>query len=325
MYFGFTDDQRELAAVVAAVLDAECGPDVVRAAWDAAPGALDRSLWDRLVELGVAHVVVPEADGGLGLDERALVLILERAGYAAAPVPIVESALVAPGLLGAPVAGRLVATDLGGALVAYAADADAVLLAGAGRLELFDAGAVPFEAVAAVDAARRLATVAGPPRAAATATAGDPGAIELAADRMVFGHAAVLIGLAQRMLDLTVGYVAEREQFGVPVGSFQAVKHHCANALMELAFARPAVYRAAWSLATGDPARGRDVSMAKAMAGDAAITVARLALQCHGAIAYTVEYDLHLFLKRAHALAAACGNAAFHRARVARALGVRVA
>ncbi len=108
----------------------------------------------------------------------------------------------------------------------------------------------------------------------------------------------------------------------MPIGSFQAVKHHLADALKELAFARPAVYRAAYSLATGADTRTRDVSMAKAMASDAARFVGRQALQCHGAIGYTVEHDLHLYLKRAWALARAWGDAAWHRDRVAQAIGI---
>src|SRR5690606_32947182 len=117
-------------------------------------------------------------------------------------------------------------------------------------------------------------------------------------------------------------YVTERTQFGVPVGSFQAVKHHLADALKELAFARPAVQRAAHSLAVGAPTRARDVSMAKAMASDAAWFVGRQALQCHGAIGYTVEHDLHLYMKRTWALAKAWGDPAWHRDRVGRAIGI---
>jgi alkylation response protein AidB-like acyl-CoA dehydrogenase len=119
------------------------------------------------------------------------------------------------------------------------------------------------------------------------------------------------------MLSMTVDYVVERKQFGVPVGSFQAIKHHLADALLGLEFARPAVYRAAQSLSTGDPDRSRDASMAKAMASDAAEAVARAALQCHGAIGYTVEHDLHLFMKRTWALSRTWGDARHHRARVA--------
>jgi alkylation response protein AidB-like acyl-CoA dehydrogenase len=143
-----------------------------------------------------------------------------------------------------------------------------------------------------------------------------------ALDRAAMGAAAQLVGLAQRCLDLAVAYVKERRQFGVSIGSFQAVKHHLATALMELEFARPAVYRAAHSLSVDAPERSRDASMAKAMAGDAARVVARAALQCHGAIGYTVEYDLHLYLKRIHALARQWGDSAWHRDRVGEALGV---
>jgi len=141
-------------------------------------------------------------------------------------------------------------------------------------------------------------------------------------DRAALGAAAQLIGLGQRMLDMTVEHVKAREQFGVPIGSFQAVKHHLADALKELSFARPAVHRAAWSMANGAPTTARDVSMAKAMASDAASFVGRQALQCHGAIGYTVEYDLHRYLKRTWVLARSFGDAAWHRERIAQALEI---
>jgi alkylation response protein AidB-like acyl-CoA dehydrogenase len=139
-------------------------------------------------------------------------------------------------------------------------------------------------------------------------------------DRGALGTAAQLCGLADRMIEMTVEYVKERKQFGVPVGSQQAVKHHLANARLALEFARPLVYRAAYSIAHDDPQRSDHVSMAKAQASDAAETAARVALQCHGAIGYTTEYDLHLYMKRTWALARAWGDAAWHRARVERRL-----
>jgi alkylation response protein AidB-like acyl-CoA dehydrogenase len=140
--------------------------------------------------------------------------------------------------------------------------------------------------------------------------------IELDGEEATVAAAAQLVGLGQRMLDMTVDYVKERRQFGVPVGSFQAVKHQLADALKEVAFARPAVWRAA---ATLEP---RDVSMAKAMASDAASFVARRALQCHGAIGYTVEYELHRFLKQTWVLARSFGDAAWHRDRIAKELHI---
>ena len=292
-------------------------------------------MWDRLAEMGVLATLVPEAADGLGLDEQALVLVLEEAGRAGLPHPLVETAAVAaplvagdgsgPGPAGVPDAHGLgmVASDLGGPHVACAADADWLLLQdpATGALHLVDPAATVLTPVATVDGARRAATVDWQPAPESLVT-DDPAAVALALDRGAFGAAAVLVGLGQRMLDLTVAYVTERQQFGVPIGSFQAVKHHLADALKELAFARPAVYRAAHSLATGADTRARDVSMAKAMASDAAWFVGRRALQCHGAIGYTVEHDLHLYLKRTWALAKAWGDAAWHRTRVAEAIGI---
>jgi alkylation response protein AidB-like acyl-CoA dehydrogenase len=151
---------------------------------------------------------------------------------------------------------------------------------------------------------------------------GDADAAARAFDHGALGTAAQLVGVGRRLLDLTVDYVGERKQFGVPIGSQQAVKHHLADAAMKLRFAAPAVYAASWALATGSPTASRDVSTAKALASDAARFTARQALQCHGAIGYTVEYDLHLYLKRAEALARTWGDAAWHRRRVAAALGI---
>ena len=321
MFFGFDDDQLAFRDAVRDLLDKECPPEAVRAAWDAAAGALDRGVWDRLADMGVLAACVPEPGGGLGLDEQALVLVLEETGRAALPHPIVETAAVAAPLVGA--GAGMVASNLGGPHVACAADADRLLLhdAGANALHVVDRAAVGLTAVETVDRARRAATVDWQ-RTRATLVTDDPAAVELAVDRGAFGAAAQLVGLGQRMLDKTVAYVAERHQFGVPVGSFQAVKHHLADALEKLAFARPAVYRAAHSLATGAETRARDVSMAKAMASDAARFAGRRALQCHGAIGYTVEHDLHLYLKRTWALAAAWGDAAWHRDRVGAAIGI---
>jgi alkylation response protein AidB-like acyl-CoA dehydrogenase len=120
------------------------------------------------------------------------------------------------------------------------------------------------------------------------------------------------------MIDQTVAYVSERKQFGVPIGSFQAVKHHLADALLAVAFAEPLVWRAAYSMAEADPEASVHVSMAKASASDAAQKVTDVALQCHGAIGYTVECDLHLFMKRAWSLIRRSGDARLHRRRVSR-------
>jgi alkylation response protein AidB-like acyl-CoA dehydrogenase len=314
--FAFTDFQLEFQQEVRNLLFKTCTPATVRAAWEGTP---DRQAWRSLAEMGVLDVVVPEDQGGLGLDEVSLVLILQEAGYAGLPDPLVETAAVAMPLVGDRIEhGSTVTSNLGGPIVPWAADADFVLVGDTASVRLVPSSDVAVEPVETVDGSRRAGriTVAGGEEVAT----GDAAA--LAFDRGALGTAAVLIGLGQKMLDLTVGYVTERKQFGKPIGSFQAVKHHLANAARELAFASPAVYRAAWSVANESPDRTRDVSMAKAMASDAAEFVGRAALQCHGAIGYTMEYDLHLYLKRSWALARSWGDAAWHRDRVGQSLGV---
>ena len=334
MRFALSDEQASFRDAVRDLLAKECARATVRAAWDAPAGKLDRRVWSSLEAMGVLSLLVPESDGGLGLDETFLVPILEECGRVALPHPIVETAMVAAPLLGADVG--MVSTNLGGPFMPCAADADALLLRADDNLVLVAPDQVDLSPVDTVDGARRAATIAptnpttselvttdhttGGSAARARVVGGNRAAVELALDRGALGTAAVLVGLGQAMLDQTVDYVRERQQFGVPVGSFQAVKHHLADAALALEFTRPAVQRAAWSVAHNEPTRGRDVSMAKAMASDAAELVGRKALQCHGAIGYTVEADLHLFMKRTWALAHAWGDSAHHTDRVATAL-----
>lgn len=347
MRFAFTEDQLGFRDAVRSMLDKECPAEVVRAAWPddgagtgarAEPAAV-AAVWARLADMGVLGVAVPEAAGGLGLAELDWVLLAEETGYAAVPHPFVETVAVAPPLLAmakGPVETRLAGIADGTVRIAaalapgddrravpYAGRADGVLVreesTGAVHLLLPDEGARPALTVdGALDAAD-LADVRCHDRNLVVA---DPVAVDQAFERGALGAAAQLLGLARRMLDLTVSYVGERRQFGVPVGSFQAVKHHLADALMHLELARPAVHRAAYSVAVDAPTRSRDVSMAKAMASDAARLVGGKALQCHGAVGYTVEYDLHLYLKRTWALAATWGTASWHRDRVGRAIGI---
>jgi len=317
--FALSPDQEAFRDAVVDLLGKACPPSAVRSAWHAPAGALDRGVWDDLAGMGVLSVLVPEDRGGLGLDETFLVPVLEACGRAAVPHPVVETAMVAAPLLGPDVG--MVTTDLGGPNLPCAADADVLLLRDGDRLLQVPTEAVALDALGTVDRARRAARLGtGPRPGSATMVSDDPTAIDLALDRGALGTAAVLVGLAQAMLDQTVAYVRERHQFGVPVGSFQAVKHHCADVALSIEHTRPVVWRAAWSVAHDLPTRARDVSAAKAMAGEAAERAGRAALQCHGAIGYTVEADLHLFLKRSWALVRAWGDTAFHTDRVADAL-----
>ena len=290
MRFAWTDDQLAFRDVVRDLL---------------AKGA----EWSDLDAMGVPSVLVPEAEGGLGLDELFLVPVLEEAGRVALALPLMETALVAAPL---GVTGRMVTASWRDEPTPWAADVEAVVLVGDDAVRLVEAPEV--EPLASVDPQRRLGRV----RGAATTLTDD---VALTFDRAVLGTAAQLVGLAHAMLDLAVAHVVDRHQFGVPIGSFQAVKHHLANARISIEFAAPAVARAAWSVANDQPTRGRDVSMAKALATDAGSVTGRAALQCHGAIGYTVEHDLHLHLKRSWALARSWGDRTFHADRVGRSIG----
>ena len=334
MDFAFSDDQRLFQATVRDLLAKECAPEHVRAAWASADGRIP-GLWTRLASIGVIGLSAPEAAGGMGLDEVDLVLLLEEAGRAALPDPLVENAAVAVPLLRDVGDDEWTSRIAGGdalAAVGFASEPYVVAAAGAGVVLMFEADtvwAVPRHDTTmaeepALDRGRRLFRVSRPPDAGRRLAAGAE-AQQLAAsafDRAAFGAAAQLMGLADRIIEMTADYAREREQFGKPIGSFQAVKHHLANALLRLDFARPAVYRAAHSIANDSPDRARDVSMAKVFASDAGILAAKVGLQVHGAIGYTLQHDLHLFMKPAWSLASAYGDAAWHRARVARLLGV---
>lgn len=320
MRFAFTEDQLALRDAVRDLLAKECPASTVRAAWERADGR-SGAAWDALAAMGVLGAAAPDAAGGLGCSVLDLVLIAEETGYAALPEPFVEHVMVGVPALrdpGAAAAGEvLVTAGLGGApYVAYADEADLILVEEDDELVLVSRAGAHVTPATSVDGSRRLGWV----EWERAESVGDAEALATAFDRGVLGTAAQLVGLTRRMLDLTVEYVTQREQFGVPIGSFQAVKHHLADARIALEFARPLVYRAAWSVAEAEAEAPVHVSMAKAMASDAATLTAAKALQCHGAMGYSFEYDLHLFMKRAWVLAATWGDAGWHRARVGRAI-----
>jgi hypothetical protein len=300
VHFAFSDDQLALRDATRDLLANECTAAHVRDAWTNDTGRVP-GLWERLTDMGIVGMLAPEREGGLGLDYVDLVLVLEESGRFAVPEPLVETAA-----WGVPFLGTGVTVAASEFFVPWADSADVIFTA-AGRYERSDVDLIPH---ASVDGSRRMFEVLGTPAAVDHALLGP------AYERGVCGIAAQQCGLADRMLEMTADYVKERKQFGVPVGSFQAVKHHLANARIALEFARPLVYRAAASIALGDPETPVHTSMAKAKADAAASAAARVALQCHGAIGYTTEYDLHLYMKRSWALARSWGDTKFHHGRV---------
>lgn len=322
MRFAFTDDQLVLRDAVADLLEKECPPSAVRAAWENDTGRTD-GAWGALGEMGVLGAMAPESAGGLGLTELDLVPMLEASGRVALPEPLVEHAMVAAPVVSSSTSSsmRTITAVLGPSpLVSHADTADGVLVEDDERLLLVPRAALVVEARPSVDHSRHVAAVDWDPGAGEVVEIGGPEAIALAFDRGALGTAAQLLGLAGALLDTTVEYVAQRRQFGVPIGSQQAVKHKLADVRVGLEFARPLVARAAYSLAHDDPDASVNVSMAKARAGAVAGLSARHALQCHGAIGYSWEHDLHLWMKRVWALVVSWGGDAWHRERVARAI-----
>lgn len=332
MDFRFSDEQRVLQAAVRELLEKECPPEQVRAMAAHETGR-SPERWKRLAHMGVLGLLAPADHGGAGGNEIDLVLALEETGHAALPEPVVEHAAVAVPLLrdfappeiasawlGSAAAGESIVTA-GFDDVPHVSDAhvaDLLLLQHGDEVHAVPRDRVEIDARPTLDGCRRLFAVSWERGQDTLVAAGAAGrrAMEEAFDRGALGVSAQLLGMGSRMVEMAAQHAKDRHQFGKPIGAFQAVKHPLANALLGLEFARPAVYRAAWSMATGADTRSRDASMAKALASDAARRAARIALQVHGAIGYTHEHDLHLWLARTWALAAAWGDAARHRARV---------
>ncbi|QNP75548.1 acyl-CoA dehydrogenase [Streptomyces roseirectus] len=284
------------------------------------------AVWRGLAGAGVLGALVP---GEAGLDENCLPPLMETLGHAGVAVPAAETIAVgAPLLAELPVLGGVldgsvlltVSLDTE-APVPFAADADLFVVGAGDRLRLFRREELGITPLASVDASRKLARLSVPSRGGVVVGEG-ASVVETAWLRGVLATAGLLVGLGGRMVELTVAYVRQREQFGVPVGSFQAVKHALADVVVELRFARASVLAAGWAQAAGEADTGVRTSAAKVLASEAARSTARAAIQCHGAMGYTTEYELHRYAKRAWALAADWGGPAEHRALVARALGL---
>jgi alkylation response protein AidB-like acyl-CoA dehydrogenase len=318
--FDLSDDQREIQRTARELLADRASFERVRAAAEA--GEYDGALWDELCSLGWAGIAVGEEHGGQGLGLVDLCVLLEELGAACAPVPLLGSALAGLALEATGSEDQrarwlplLASGEARGALgdeglVPDADGADVVVVlpsGGHGRLVPGDGVA----AVTAIDPTRRHGTL--PPNV------GDPlpGDAAAARDRALVAVAAELTGVAQRALDMTLAYVKERRQFGVPVGSFQAVQHRAAQMLLDTEGARAATLYAAWT-ADAEPERLTPVAaMAKAWASDAARSVTAAAIQLHGGIGFTWEADVHWLFKRAQVASRFLGGGSAHRATVA--------
>ncbi|MBT2391072.1 acyl-CoA/acyl-ACP dehydrogenase [Streptomyces sp. ISL-1] len=283
MDFQLTDDQRALRRGVRELLARRFGRDALRAAVDR-EGTVDRKLWRELGAAGFFSLRLPEAEGGAGLGLPEAVLVFEEAGRALLNGPLVATHLAAcGGLPGATDGTRMITcvTQLS-SLVPHFADADAAVVIHGGSMRVRYPKELPSaRAVRSMDPLTPLHRIQGgapkaPPR---------PDAVLLTA--------AEQLGSAARTTEAAVQYAKEREQFGQPIGGFQAVKHLCAQMLVRTEVARAAVYAAA---VTED---FTEIAGAKLLADEAAVQGARDCLQVYGGMGFTWEADVHLHLKRA--------------------------
>ncbi len=337
MDFGLTDDQREIQRTARELLGTRAKPERVREHAEAA--RMDTELWRELCELGWPGIAIPEEHGGGGLGLIELAILCEELGRSLAPVPFLPSVMAAamiahggtpaqregwlPGLASGETIGALgMARDGEAELVIAGADAQLIVLIegdGAARvLGAEEAEIGPFESI---DPTRSSARVR--PDPAGSGSGGPDGRGEPLPEgcaglgRALVAVSSELVGVCERALAMTVNYVKERKQFGVPVGSFQAVSHRCAQMLLETEQARSMTAFAAWT-ADADPERlAEAAAMAKAAASDAGREVTASAIQMHGGIGFTWEADVHWLFKRAQLDAALLGGAGRHRARVA--------
>ncbi|MCC7394036.1 MAG: acyl-CoA/acyl-ACP dehydrogenase [Sphingomonadaceae bacterium] len=292
MDFRFSEDSLLLASSVREYLTDTHGVDVLRRL--DAEGPYDTAIWQGLVDMGLAGLLIPECDGGLGRSLPEAALIAVECGRACLAEPLVDVAFVTVPFL--------LAKGETGQIADYAAGRLAQPLAHQINPYVVQKADTP---IASVDPLRQLAAAGG-------GASDDPHLLNLGA----LMAAAQLVGIAEAMLDQAVEYAKIRQQFGQPIGAFQAIKHQLANCAVAIEFARPVLWRAAGALDDGLASAPIHVSHAKLAAGDAAILTAETAHQVHGAMGYTYEVDLHFWMKRAWALQGYWGSRAFHYNRI---------
>ena len=347
MDFQLSEDQQALQAAARGLLDELASPERVRRYLDS-PAPLDADLWRAMADQGWLAGTLTEAAGGLGLGWVEAAVLLEELGRHAAPVPLLPT-LVSLGTLsragrsdwvepllsgervGAAVwaGGRVDAEKTGDGTWRLRGRAGLVEAAGAADVALVGTDEAVFgvdlEATGrpdlepAMDVTRRLSwlTLDGAP----ATWLGGPDLAQDFLQRGATGASALLLGGASRVLDDTTQYAKDRVQFDQPIGSFQAVKHRCADMLVDVEGMRSATWYAAWSIDARADDSALAASAAKVWCSDAAARVMASGLQVHGGVGFTWDHDLHLYLKRAQFEGAVFGNASYHRERIAAVLG----
>jgi alkylation response protein AidB-like acyl-CoA dehydrogenase len=338
MNFDFTDDQQSIKSTAREFLAARLKPEKLRELAEA--GSYDDALWKEISELGWPGIFIGEEHGGQGLGVIELALLMEELGYALAPGPFLSNA--AAGLMIQHAGSQEqrdrwlpgIASGAERGTVAYVVNGEATLVPDADDVEvvvLYDAAAetavvapaseVSSSRVDTIDSTRRFSRVE--PLEGGEALTGGRGEPGEAIAPIAIALSAELVGVSQRAMEMAVEYAKDRQQFGRPIGAYQAVAHRCAQMLLEVEGARSATLYAAWTADFEPSSLQLAASMAKAYSSDCGWRVTASALQVHGGIGFTWEHDLHFFLKRAKTDGHLFGSAREHRERVAELAGLK--
>ncbi|MAD44140.1 MAG: acyl-CoA dehydrogenase, partial [Oceanospirillaceae bacterium] len=322
MDFTFTEDELAFREAISRFLMTEAAPEALREIWETDSGR-SPDLRNKIAEQGLTALSIPERAGGLEMGDVAWSLMTQELGYYAIPDSMADTAYVAAGLIAslpdsisdrdgwlAQICDGSLRVAVGhpvNPLVADAHMADLLLLAHGDEVHAVPRSLVDVEHNPSIDSSRRLMKVTWEQSSATLVASGEVGKAiwQQTLDRGALSASGQLLGLAQRMLDLSVDYTAQRKQFGKLLGSFQAVKHHLADVAGKIEFAKPVLYRAAASLQqqaaaslqSGDADASMHVSQARLVCGEAALLAARHGIQVHGAMGYTWEVDLQMFMK----------------------------
>ena len=320
MNFIFTEEQIQFKDAIKSFLAEECAPASIRDGWQKNK-SFNLERWKNLIELGVLSSNLPEEKGGLGMDQVTLALMVEEMGYAGLPEPVAEQIFLVNDVI--PFLPKNVTEAVesnyndGTQYIALAHplapnplflnDAAGLILLDNSECKFIAQDDMDFEIISSNDPSRELFKVSSMNNAISTSENFDElnSAVSSRGSSMT---AALLIGLAQKMVDLSSVYVLDRTQFGKPIGSFQAVKHMLADVAVKIEFAKPAVYRAAYSLSENNSKSALHCAHAKLMCAQAAELACKNSIQAHGAMGYTWEMDLHIYMRKAWSMMACWGN-----------------
>lgn len=325
MRFALSDEQRQFSESLRDLL-ADAGTAAIVRAWAAGEQQPGLKLWRQLAEMGVTALLIPQRWDGMEAGPVDLVVAFEELGYYGVPGPLVETVAVAPflvassgeyadGVLPKLAAGQGLATVSAPPNVPFLLDADVAdtcLFVSNGAVFHAEAGTQR----ASVDAARRLFECERGAKIADTTIS----VVDEALNMGTLAVSAQLLGAGRMLLDKATEHAQQRSQYGRVIGGFQAIKHLLADVATQIELARPLLYGAAVALGDESADATRDVSAAKIAAADAAYLAARTSLQVHGAVGYTAEHDVSLWLTKVRALVSSWGTNGYHRARVAAAL-----